>query len=560
MRFARSLQVVLLIGMASGAAAQDTAIPDFPGSRPLDVPPLVEPDPAAPGAIVELPSPSREPTDDSAIPKVFVRSIEIRGNTVLPESLLAETARGFVDRALDGNDLETLRTAISQHYRDAGYIGSGAVLPDQDFAGGQLRVVVVEARLRRIELHGQRSYRAGYLRTRIAGKPGAVLNIAALEGRLQRLRREPHIQALHAELRPGTLPGELHLDVEVIEARRYGGSLEVNNYQAPAIGAVNARMGIQYANLTGWGDELSVNAGFSAGVVDVDSQYRAPLNRHDTRLDLRFRYTTTKIVDPILSGVDIENRYIAGGVSLAQPLYRTPNTHFEMGLLGEWRQSRSYFDGFRFDFSDAAEKGQVRTSVLRLFQDFVHQGRSQVFAARSTWSFGLNALGATSGPVETSSFVAWLGQVQWIRRFEPSGMELFARGYVQLALDPLVPFERFSVGGRYSVRGYRQNQLVSDSGYTLSFEARYPLLRAPNGRSTLQIVPFIDVGRGWFRGRGGEPPGESLAGAGIGLVWRPTDWCYAELFYGSDIWDVAETGSRDLQDHGISFRLSVMSF
>ncbi len=556
-----TLVALLWLSLAPASFAQNNATPDLPSSRPLDAPALSQPDdPSGTEPLVQLEPQHAEPEKATSPPRVFVSSIEIRGNTVLPQSELAAIARGFVDRFLEGNDLEVLRSKITQHYRDAGYVGSGALLPDQDFEAGRLVVMIVEARLGDIALRGLHGYKAEVLRARIAGEPDEVLNVGALERRLQLLRGERYIRALHAQLRLASAPGVLHLEVEVVEARRYGGSLDISNYQPTTIGAANVQMGFSYANVGGWGDTLSANTGLSEGVTSVGAQYSVPVNRYDTRLDLRLRYAATEIVDSEFEGLDIESRYIASSVSLAHPLYRTPSSRLEIGVIGEWRQSRTTLDGFAFDIADAASDGRVRTSVLRFFQDFVHRVPDEVFALRSTVSAGFEVLGARSRVVEPADFVVWLGQAQWIRRLDPTGIELFARGNVQLALDPLVPFERFSVGGRYSVRGHRQNQQVSDNGYTASLESRFPLLRAPNGRVELQLVPFADVGRGWSRGRGGEPDGKTLAAAGIGLIWHPTRWTSAEFFYGNDFLGTADGSSDKPQDHGFHFQFSLLSF
>jgi hemolysin activation/secretion protein len=557
----RLLATALLAALAwcAPVLAQTVAPPpDLPSTRRLDVPSLDdERSDAAALESAPLPAAPPEPTE---APRVFVRRIRIDGNTVLPEAELTAIAAGYLDRALEAGALHALRDALSRRYFDAGYVSTRAYLPDQDFEDGLLVVRIVEGRLGQVEISGERGFRERYLRQRLAPDPDEIVNVHEIEHRLQLLRRDARIVAVRAELRPALEQGRSDLRVHIVEARRYGARLDVDDYQSPAIGEVNGRVAAAFENPTGWGDRVLASAGFSEGMADVDVLYGIPLTRHDTRLDVRGRYTATRIVEDVFAGLDIQTRYWAVGLSLAQPVYRTSEMHVELGIRGEYRDSRSTVDGLGFAFSDAARDGRVSAAVLRFFQDATHQTRNQVLAARSTLSVGIETLGARSGRVDQADFVAWLGQLQWVRRFEPSGMELMARGDVQLAFDPLLPFERFSVGGRYSVRGYRQNQAVTDSGFSIGFEARYPIVRRPSGAPILQIVPFIDVGRGWNRGRAGFPEPQNLAGAGVGLVWHPNSWLRAELFYGSDIWDVAEFGDESLQDRGIYFQLSAFSF
>jgi hemolysin activation/secretion protein len=101
-----------------------------------------------------------------------------------------------------------------------------------------------------------------------------------------------------------------------------------------------------------------------------------------------------------------------------------------------------------------------------------------VLAARARFSFGLDAFNATMNPgdLPDSRFVVWLGQVQWARQLTPWGLQVIARSDVQLASQPLLPLEQIAVGGRYTVRGYLENQVVRDNAVLASVETRIPLV------------------------------------------------------------------------------------
>jgi hemolysin activation/secretion protein len=252
---------------------------------------------------------------------------------------------------------------------------------------------------------------------------------------------------------------------------------------------------------------------------------------------------------------------MAAAVTLSQPVWQRELYQVEAGLRAEWRESRSTILGFPFAFSPAADSdANVRDFVIRFSQSLVVQTGNDALAFRSTWNLGLNALGATSSDSDTGVFTSWLGQAQWLRRLEGSGIEFFARGNVQLALDPLLPFERFSVGGRSSVRGYRENQEVRDNGYSLGLEARIPILRAPSGRTVLRVGPFFDSGRSWTEQRGDESSHVDLASVGLEAVWSPSSRLRFEFVYGIRLIDVEEAGDKSLQDYGIEFRVVAATF
>jgi hemolysin activation/secretion protein len=59
-----------------------------------------------------------------------------------------------------------------------------------------------------------------------------------------------------------------------------------------------------------------------------------------------------------------------------------------------------------------------------------------------------------------------------------------------------LPLEQMAIGGRFSVRGYRENTMVRDHGLIVSLEGRIPLVENRRWAEFVQLVPFVDFGRG----------------------------------------------------------------
>ena len=569
LRVARALGRSLLLGLvlvlveagAPARAQESPNFPDFPGSRPLvlpEPPASQEADPVALPAAPLAPSPGT-----GARLRIQVTRIEVEGNTVLLPAALAELGRPYLGRPLGSQDLQSLQDALTRAYVNAGYANSWATLPDQDFVGGVLRVRIVEGQLSDVVITGNRGYSAAYLRERLRGPPGRPLNAFDLEGRIQVLRAEPGIRSIRATVRPGVSRDKAILYAEVREAPRLNASVDVGNLFNPTIGEMGGYLGVGVLNpLAGWGDRFGMMAGLSEGLTDLQLDYEIPVGDWGTGLGGDFRYSEATIVEPSLEALDIRTRYLAAALTLSQPVWQGSNYQIDAGLRAEWRESQSTVLGFPFAFSEAAgADGQLRDFVLRFSQSISAQTGNDAFGFRSTWNFGLNVLGATSAPSsDRADFVSWLGQAQWLRRLEGSGVELFMRANVQLALDPLLPFERFSVGGRFSVRGYRENQEVRDNGYSLGFEARIPVLRAPSGRTILRVGPFVDSGRSWSEPRADTGSPVNLASIGVEAVWSPSPRLRFELIYGYRLLSVTEAGEKSLQDYGIEFRVVAATF
>ena len=84
-----------------------------------------------------------------------------------------------------------------------------------------------------------------------------------------------------------------------------------------------------------------------------------------------------------------------------------------------------------------------------------------------------------------------------MRQLELLRTQLVSRLTVQLTPDHLFPLEQMAVGGRYSVRGYREFALVRDNAVMASFEARVPFYTNASGKEVLFLAPFVDYGQAW---------------------------------------------------------------
>ena len=200
----------------------------------------------------------------------------------------------------------------------------------------------------------------------------------------------------------------------------------------------------------------------------------------------------------------------------------------------------------------ALQDGVTDGTVLRFSQEWGGRERDRVSAARSTFSWGLDAGGATRGTQPDGQFFAWLGQFQWIERFGDQGYQAIARADAQFADQRLLALEQFAIGGERTVRGYRENQLIRDDAVVLSAEVRMPLGEPDTALHALQLGVFGDFGRGWNRGP--SPESRYLASAGLGLHWRPDRNWFGELQWGYRL-KVVPKPSAALQDRGIHFAL-----
>jgi hemolysin activation/secretion protein len=447
-----------------------------------------------------------------------------------------------------------------------GYITSGAIIPDQDVKFGVITVQIIEGSLAQIDVEGHDWFRAGYLRDRIERGAQTPLRLEPLQERLQLLQQDPRIEQIKAELRPGEKRGDSIMQLKVKEASPWKAWLDFSNYQTPVVGAERGLATIAHQNVTGNGDAFSFTYGRSRGVNPiVDTSYSLPLNRYDTTFIASYRRNDSLVVAAPFRSLDLNAESEIIGFTLRQPIYRTLSDELAVAITGEHLSNKvtSIFDtaGLPSLFIPGSSNTGVSTvSALRLIQEYVHRTSTSVIAARSRFSVGLDLLSATnnSGPLPDGQFFSWLGQVQAVRRFDDWwGMQLLGQMSLQLANDRLFPLEQIPIGGRFSVRGYRENTLIRDNAFLASVENRYPVLTFSSGEDLLQFAQFVDLGRAW-NAKGVTPDPQTLAAVGLGLRWNilPRDRARFELYWGLPLNHVPHPPGN-LQDHGIHFQFVV---
>jgi len=534
--------------------------PQPPSTQP---PPAPTPEPLPPpDQLLPLPSAPPQPEPSGNTPEtITVEQFEVLGSTVFSAAEFAKITEPFTKRPLTIAELFQIRSALAQLYIDKGYITSGAYIPPQTLQRGVVTIQIVEGKLEAISITGTRRLSPNYVRSRLAIATRPPLNRDRLLEALQLLQLDPLIQSLSAELSAGIRPGENVLSVRVIEAKTLSAQLVFDNARAPSVGTDRRQLQLSESNVTGLGDRLSAAYTNTNGSNAVDLSYTVPLNPRNGTLSFNYGSASSNVIERPFDVLGIESKSRYYEFTLRQPIVQTPTRELALGITASRRESEAtLLDGLiPFPALGADRNGKTRLTALRFFQEATWRSSVEVIALRSQFTVGLNALSATinSDPPD-SRFVAWRGQAQWVRLLAPETL-LLVRGDLQLADRPILPLEQFGLGGQDSVRGYRQDALLTDSGLFASAEVRLPILRLPKLRSLLQLTPFIDLGTAWNLGNNPNPDASTLVAVGLGLRLQVSDRVTARLDWGIPL--ISISGEKNTwQENGVYFSIVVNPF
>ena len=612
--------VLLLMAATSHAEAQLPPSPTprertGPGATPPPLPNWAEPKPDP--LLPQADEPPAAPEDRRRLTRIEITGDGLPGRGVPPrrwrppdtrssglrldhrpgEPLDADWVhRQFALNGLPGAGAEVsaavgLVQLLNRAFATAGFVNSGLLVSDrQGIADGVLELRLVHGGLTGrhrgekvvVTFAGDRpeGLDARFVERRFPSADERPLSALAIERDFRLLAENPAIRTINADLRPGARPGEASLHVLVAPARPADLILGFANDRAPSVGSERLSAAGYLRNLFARGDLLSSEIGYSSGVEDALIDYSAPFVTPRTRLTLRGSLNNAAVVDRPLLPLDIraEDRMVEGGLAhrfVEAPLTPgaragewAPSRTLSIGLLLAYRAQKSFLFGEPFSFSPGSRDGTSRYGAVRLTADYVLRGVDQVLALSATGTLGLGGTSSDRPEIldPDPSFLIALVQANYARRLGPPGLELRARLAGQVANSVLYSGERFGIGGQATVRGYRENALLVDKGAIASVELAWSFslaggetgrLRFDWGRFSLSAFADAAIGGNV---EAEPPPRRFVAGTGLGLAWTPSEAILLSVTRGEALRGLPRVGSRDLQDRGWHFRLTLRPF
>jgi hemolysin activation/secretion protein len=417
----------------------------------------------------------------------------------------------------------------------------------------------VEGRLASVVPEGNRRLRDRAVARRVLRYVDTPVNLADVQRGLENLRSDPLVERVNAELEPGGSIGESVLRVRVTERRPFELDVLAGNDRSAAIGEDHAIVGLAYHGLVGNGDSLRARFGGSDGARDNALSYNVPLTAGGVTLELVASEQDADIVEEPFAAIDITSRIETFGATVRKPFFDTGERALRGLVSFEHKRSESTLLDVPFSFGAGEVDGKARGSAVGVGIEWTSRARAGVLAVRALAEAGVDVLDATRHEdLPDSDFALLVGQLQYSRRIAWRESRLLVNGTVQLTEEPLLAMYKLPVGGRHSVRGYRESQLVRDQGFVASVELQFPAAVDASGqrRGKVDLAVFADYGVSQDENELLiAPRREHLASIGAGVLWDPLPGLHLEVYRGSDLAD-QDNPRESLQDRGIHYSMA----
>ena len=434
----------------------------------------------------------------------LLKEVMVDPSAVLPDAERDRILQPYLGKEVTRDDLYAITAEINRYYQKHEYLTCRAYLPAQTIHAGHVHIALFEGRNGAVTVEKNKSTRADYILHRFDIKPGAVESMDKLNKELNWFNGTNDVK-LHISLQAGKEPGTTDYVLQAQEPARNQFTLYGDNAGSESTG--QWREGLFYTNssLFGWRDNLNLGLMRTQGMKSFSMGYTVPVSRRGTRIGLSYSTNRTEVIDGQYRdwGLSVKGHAHSYGAVITQPLAMTNSFKAEASL--GWQRQYSTTD--MEDISVIDDIFTDYTAALAL----THYGRGWAFYQRHSFTHGSwdnQSISRVAKPSADYNMYNFTGIYQ---RGAAHGQLLSLRANLQWsATRDLRPSKQFFLGGVYSVRGYQENLVGGDNGYTLSLEYSVPLRRQGN----MSLYGFFDYGNLW-----GESSYDQhvLAGTGIGL-------------------------------------------
>ncbi len=493
-----------------------------------------------------------------------IDSVRVEGNTLLPPASLDAVLADLPGPSRTMADLTQAAARLQRAYRDAGYGGVLAFVPPQTLGSGPVLIQVVEGKLAKVRVMGNRHFSGSNLRAGLPSLREGVTPVVPKVDRDIQLSNENPAKNLKVTLTAGAQPGEIDAEVQVQDQHPLQFSLGYSNSGTESTGRHRLSFGIQHANLSDRDDVISAQFQTSPGHFDqvkvFGLGYRLPV------------YSRAATLDAFLAHSDVSNgitQTLAGPLAFAGKgtvLGVRGNLHFDrlgdydhrMGLGLDWRDYDNDCSYLSLGPLGTAACGPAAVSLHVLPLILSYTGQAQ--GVESAWGINASLFANLGGSAQSTFDAARPGASKHFfkTRFDafgqlqlPAGFALAGNLEAQYSPDALISGEQFGIGGAGSVRGYQERELAGDYGHAVRAE----LLGPSFGGDGLSLRPLLFVDHGRLAKRKGATCGAdgqaacSITGAGVGLRLKLSDRATASVEWARAQDDAIQTASGDMRAH-----------
>lgn len=381
-------------------------------------------------------------------------------------------------RCLGVQGINAVITRLQNIVVGKGYVTTRILAAPQDLKTGVLELTIIPGRIKDINFRTD-GLPESIKNSALPINEGEILNLRAIEQALENFRRLPSADAdfkIEPSKRENALPGESDLVIEYKQESPLRVTLLLDDGGSRSTGRNQAGLTISYDNLLSVNDLFYLSLNHDAeggssndkGTKGFTAHYSFPIGYWlFSAIASKFEYRQT--VNQAAQDISFSGESRSGELQLSRVVYRDASRKVTALMKTYLRSSRNFIDGVEIELQHRRTAGWVAGIADR---EFIGASTLDVSVEYKHGTGAFNVIAAPEDPFgEGSSRPSILNaniglNIPFV--IADHSFRYFGNLRYQQNYTPLVPQDRFNIGGRYTVRGFDGESVLSaDRGWLI---------------------------------------------------------------------------------------------
>lgn len=480
--------------------------------------------------ILKLPARINKDAIEIKIEKVIFSNSEI-----FSELELYKLKNLIEGQLVTAEDINNFINIINEQYSKKNIFTARATLESLD--GGVLKIELMEARIGKVIVEGNKFNRKWFLKKQISSKPSDILNLQTLEEDLKKFNKDARSVKLSAKLQPGENYGTTDVIIKTEEKCPYHFSASWDSFGRETTGLLRGGLMLSADTLFGFQDRLTgaINMAKSSFTPFVD--YNIPINRKGTRIGGSYMYGKSKVSSGEYKDFNLNADTHVFSTYISHPLIDNQKAQLKLNASANIKLATADISNFQYsnykDYNLAVGLGgryNFKKSIL----------------------FG--SLYSTNGIIhdDMRSYSQYFTKVNadgYYIHYLPKGIIATIRAGGQYSPYDVPFVEQYQIGGISSVRGYSESLLLGSNSYFVSMEMLFPIPFLPEEikipfskkdetkyrlRDSIKFAVFMDTGA-VIPNHGKTETTNFLASVGAGIRIAISRFLTARVYIGAPL-------------------------
>lgn len=444
----------------------------------------------------------------------------------------------FLGRCLDSDILSEVIDKINSYYNKKGLVTARVSVPKQNIRSGFLELDIFEGKIAKITLGNDKFTDKMQKFTAFGNIKGDILNINEINQGIYQINRLPSNKAA-LKIEPGTKTGEANVIIANNKKFPARATIGQSNLGNDLTGVRRSNFSASFDNLLSLND--NINLTHSANLNDESRVKDIRSISGDISIPFKFNTFSYSYYRSEFrgtnSGVKLTGYSDSNSITFDRLFLNNGKLRISANSSLTAKRTASYLNSVKIETSER----KLSIANISLASSAYFKNGISLYL-KPSYSKGLKILNSkqdqknipTSNPkaqFELFKLYASISKKFTIPKLN-THITLTSEMDSQFAKETLFGTEQFSVGGYYSVRGFRETYISGDSGYYFRNKANFnvgSLVKKDNFTflNKLSLEPFYDYGyiQNKYDGSDGR-----LSGAGIRSIFS-SNYFNASLTY-----------------------------